>query len=291
MIIRLFDYFITFSFAGWIYESIYCTVKTAHWQNRGFLYGPVCPIYGIGGTAGLVFFFSGWFPLSSSTSPWIIFLGVAAGSAVLEYVTSFLLEKLFHARWWDYSHVPLNLNGRISLPTTAGFGLAGMVIVRYLLPVIVRWIDAARTHISITETAYEAAALVFMAFFAADLALTVAGLTDLIRKLDAAEEEFNDIMAEKYAAIGERQILAGEKIREIRKHTSERLVAMTAGLTARQKNLLNNISRHSSETRTALIENIRGRINSLPRLSAQKPEQQKSAGPKNADGESKNNEI
>ena len=77
---RYFVYFVIFSFFGWIYESIYCTIKSKRWENRGFLYGPLCPIYGAGG------------------------VGITA--IVLEYGTSWTLEKLFHAYWWDYSEMP-----------------------------------------------------------------------------------------------------------------------------------------------------------------------------------------
>ena len=128
--------FIVFSFMGWVWETVYCTFKTKHWQNRGFLYGPVCPIYGTAAVTALIVF--NFVPVlnTGSLASWKIFLICAAGSAVIEYTTSYVLEKIFHAVWWDYSKVPLNVNGRICLPATCGFGLAGIVIVRYLFPFI-----------------------------------------------------------------------------------------------------------------------------------------------------------
>ena len=144
--------FIIFSFLGWVWETVYCTFKTKHWQNRGFLYGPVCPIY---------------------------------GTAVVEYTTSYVLEKIFHAVWWDYSKVPLNINGRICLPATCGFGLAGIAIVRCLFPFI------RSLHQENRPLLNEGLALFFMFLFAMDLALTIASLTELISKMENYSREFN----------------------------------------------------------------------------------------------------
>ena len=110
---RYFVYFIIFSCMGWIYESIYCTIRAKKWENRGFLYGPLCPIYGAGGVAitAIADFIS--VHTDATFTWWQIFLVAFFGSIVLEYGTSWALEKLFHAYWWDYSSMPLNINGRV----------------------------------------------------------------------------------------------------------------------------------------------------------------------------------
>ena len=76
--------FIVFSFMGWVWETVYCTFKTKHWQNRGFLYGPVCPIYGTAAVTALIVF--NFVPVlnTGSLASWKIFLICAAGSAVIE---------------------------------------------------------------------------------------------------------------------------------------------------------------------------------------------------------------
>ena len=177
--------FIVFSFMGWVWETVYCTFKTKHWQNRGFLYGPVCPIYGTAAVTALIVF--NFVPVlnTGSLASWKIFLICAAGSAVIEYTTSYVLEKIFHAVWWDYSKVPLNINGRICLPATCGFGLAGIVIVRYLFPFI------RSLHQENRPLLNEGLALFFMFLFAMDLALTIASLTELITKMENYSREFN----------------------------------------------------------------------------------------------------
>ena len=104
----LIAYFL-FSVLGWVWESIYCTAKEKKWQNRGFLYGPLCPIYGAGAIIGLLY----WDLNASGIIPDLSWLGVfVAGfivSMILEYPTSYILEKKFNARWWDYTTVPLNI--------------------------------------------------------------------------------------------------------------------------------------------------------------------------------------
>ena len=128
-ICKYFVYFIIFSFFGWIWETIYCTVKNREWANRGFLFAPLCPIYGVGAVA--IILVANNIGVSNYQW-WHIFIIAVLGSMVLEYVTSWLLEKLFHAYWWDYSDMPLNINGRICLPCSLGFGVAGLIVIYVL---------------------------------------------------------------------------------------------------------------------------------------------------------------
>ena len=100
---KYFVYFVIFSVMGWIYESAFCTIKTGKWQNRGFLYGPLCPIYGVGAASITFIVDEAEAHGLSEPAGWQIFLVAFFGSIVLEYVTSYVLEKLFHAYWWDYS--------------------------------------------------------------------------------------------------------------------------------------------------------------------------------------------
>ena len=102
--------FFMFAFLGWVWESIYCTAKDRKWANRGFLYGPICPIYGCGGIIGLFACNLVKESILPDLSPWQMFGAGFVVSMILEYPTSWILEKLFHARWWDYSRVPLNIN-------------------------------------------------------------------------------------------------------------------------------------------------------------------------------------
>lgn len=106
-------YFFLYSFLGWAQETVQCSIKERRFVNRGFLNGPICPIYGCG--ALLIFTFL--LPIKRGiASPFLavplVFLCGAVIASALEYVTSWVMEKLFHARWWDYSDKKWNINGR-----------------------------------------------------------------------------------------------------------------------------------------------------------------------------------
>ncbi len=199
LISELFVKFIMYSMMGWIWESIYCTVKEKEWQDRGFLFGPVCPIYGVGAVLTSLIFT--YVPVlnSGNLTWWQLFLICAVGSAILEYSTSYVLEVIFHAKWWDYSEIPLNINGRICLPATCAFGVAGVLIVRYVFPPIDRFYDLGAPMFM------EFLSLLLMAIFAADMALTVASLTQLLQQISAYEADFNEIMAAQYQKIEDQQ--------------------------------------------------------------------------------------
>ncbi|MBR5419033.1 putative ABC transporter permease [Candidatus Saccharibacteria bacterium] len=121
MAINLILCFIAYSFGGWIWEAIILSLLREHRIiNRGFLNGPYCPIYGIGALLSvLLHHYIG-------DNYILLFFGSGAIACVLEYITSFALEKLFRARWWDYSDRFLNLNGRICLVGFILFGLGAV---------------------------------------------------------------------------------------------------------------------------------------------------------------------
>lgn len=206
--------FIIYSFMGWVYETIFCTIKGGKWENRGFLYGPVCPIYGTGAIA-----ISTIMELTLESQIeliwWQIFLISVVGSAVLEYVTSWALEKLFHAIWWDYSNLPLNLHGRISLFTSLEFGLGGLLIVYIIAPYTVNCVDF------IPPLIMELLALCFVFLFAVDLTLTVTALHHFDRMVVRMEDRFNhrmetivDTTVQQSALIKERIVDNGNLINE-----------------------------------------------------------------------------
>ena len=129
-------YFFIYSVAGWIFESAYCSLKAKpiHFINRGFLFGPLCPIYGVGLVA-VTFFLQPFenLPLVEK------FLLISAICSAIEYITSFVMEKLYHVRWWSYKNSWYNftINGRISLWTSIGFGVGGLLVLNFIHPGVV----------------------------------------------------------------------------------------------------------------------------------------------------------
>ncbi|WP_086350053.1 putative ABC transporter permease [Candidatus Enterococcus clewellii] len=120
--------FFIYSFIGWVWETIYCSINAGRFVYRGFLTGPYCPIYGFG-ILGVLYFLE---PLKNNLV--LLYFSSAVLVSVLEYLTSYALEKMFHASWWDYKDVPLNLNGRIALPVSAFWGIACVLIVKVIHP-------------------------------------------------------------------------------------------------------------------------------------------------------------
>ena len=122
--------FFLYSFTGWLCESIYCSLPAGRFINRGFLTGPLCPVYGFGALL-IVFLLS---PLQPQ--PVLLFLAGAVVTSLLEYVTGFLLEKIFHTKLWDYSQRRFNLHGRVCLKNSLLFGAMGLVTVYLLHPFV-----------------------------------------------------------------------------------------------------------------------------------------------------------
>lgn len=125
-----FSYFLIYSILGWCAEMIYCAICQRKIVDRGFLYGPYCPIYGIGSLIVLHLLYS------YSYNPFIIFFTSMFFTTLLEYITSFILEKLFNAKWWDYSEHKFNINGRICLLNSVEFALLSLLLIYILHPTI-----------------------------------------------------------------------------------------------------------------------------------------------------------
>lgn len=121
--------FLTYSCAGWAMEIVVTMVQKHRITNRGFFIGPICPIYGVGALLGTL-------AIGHVENLIAIFCVSIVGAAALEYTTSFLMEKMFRVRWWDYSDQPFNLNGRICLGALLGFGIAGVLIIRVFNPLL-----------------------------------------------------------------------------------------------------------------------------------------------------------
>lgn len=166
-----FSFFIIYSFLGWCVEVIYQTFKEGRFINRGFLHGPVCPIYGFG--VLLVIHFLE--PLKSNFI--ILFFGSLVFTTLLELCTGFVLEKLFLIRWWDYSNNKFNLNGYICLSFSLIWAFACVFVVNIIHPLINLFVDIIP---------YDAGIIIMFVIFAlmlVDLVLTVNAILKFKAKL------------------------------------------------------------------------------------------------------------
>ncbi len=133
-------YFMIYSLAGWIIEEIYHAVNKGIIVNRGFLNGPLCPVYGLGALS--IFAMSaligqrGGGEQIENIPLWILFIGGVILATMIELIAGFLLDKLFHARWWDYSDKPFNLHGYICLEFSLIWGLIITFAMRVIQPYI-----------------------------------------------------------------------------------------------------------------------------------------------------------
>lgn len=134
--------FLTYSFIGWFFEVAASLVLAKKWSNRGFLIGPLCPIYGFGAMILTML-------LRRADNLVEVFLVSVLASAVLEYMTSFVMEKLFRVRWWDYSEKPFNLHGRISLENLFYFGIMGVLVVYCINPILTTIYGSIPEHLVI----------------------------------------------------------------------------------------------------------------------------------------------
>ena len=123
-------YFFVYGFLGWCTEVAFAACKERKFVNRGFLNGPICPIYGIG--VGIVVQFLT--PYKENLV--LLYIASVVMVTALEWVTGFILEKIFHNKWWDYSKMPLHLNGYVCLLFSLIWGVACVLIVDFIHPLI-----------------------------------------------------------------------------------------------------------------------------------------------------------
>lgn len=146
--------FALISFGGWVYETIYCSVVEGEFTKRGFLFGPTCPIYGIGALAE-------WLVLGQISNPIIVFIIGAVLATVIEYSTGLFLERRFKKKWWDYSMFKFNLHGRICPQASAVFGAFSVTSVFVLVPTMLNILMIFSKH-TVSVVAFIVVTLYFL---------------------------------------------------------------------------------------------------------------------------------
>ena len=173
---QVFAYFLIYSCLGWCLEVIYAAVTTGNLINRGFLNGPVCPIYGF----GMVIVLFALTPLSHSLL--LLYLGGVLLPSALELVGGWALYKLYHTRWWDYSDYPFNIGGYICLEFSLLWGVGTLIVMKLVHPIIANAVALIPPLVGLI--------LMFLlyAIYAADTIATAFAASDLARDLDALEK-------------------------------------------------------------------------------------------------------
>lgn len=249
-------YFTVYSFLGWCMEVVFCTVTTGKLVNRGFLNGPVCPIYGFGMVIVLVTL--GRF----ADHLWLLFFGGMVLTSALELVGGWALKKFFHTTWWDYSDEPFNIGGYICLKFSIAWGFCVVAAVRVLhaaVETLVHWIPFPLGVVFIS---------ILMAYFLTDTLITV--LT--IRKLNRSLSVINDVAArlrrESDAisnGLGRLTLLADEKLAEQKQELTEKAAAGRSVLEER----LSERREQLQEQRSQMLEKYGERRTALEKKRTQ----------------------
>ena len=203
-------FFFIYCFLGWVWESCYVSIKKREWINRGFLHGPMLPIYGSGAIIVLLC------TIGVRDQVILIFLFGMTGATILEYVTGACMERLFRVRYWDYSHMPLNLKGYICLPVSLGWGVFSVLLVRVI------HVPIENLVLQIPERIAEVVSVVCSSAFAVDFTLSFSeamDLRDMLIRLSDSNEKIQRLQKrlEVVSAFAEDGLMQYQMKREERK--------------------------------------------------------------------------
>lgn len=174
-------YFYIYSFLGWLVESIYCSALEQKIINRGFLNGPICPVYGVGALVVIL----GLYPYKDNIVA--VFLLSIILTSTVEYITGTILEKIFKTRWWDYSKHKFNIQGKVCLLNSILFGILSVIIIEIVHPSIVDIIDESNKYILYIILIFAIITTII------DLIITAKALNSLTVKVDMITNLMEDI--------------------------------------------------------------------------------------------------
>ncbi|MEG1242095.1 MAG: putative ABC transporter permease [Oscillospiraceae bacterium] len=253
--------FIIYAFAGWCCEVAFAACNRGIFVNRGFLNGPVCPIYGF----GVVFVVACLTPVKDNLL--YVFFGSILITSALEFISGFILEKVFNDRWWDYSDKPFNLGGYVCLGFSILWGLACVILMYAVHPLVIKLIALISPKIGVWLLGF------LYLIFALDVGITIFAMASLKARLVSMEKiksgirHVSDDLGEH---IADAAIEASGKLNEGKQELSElrkkyHRTAETPSVV--QRRILNNLPHIQQGTYRESFNNIKL---SLPRRK-QKP--------------------
>lgn len=200
-------YFMFYAVIGWCIEVIYATVNKGIFVNRGFLNGPLCPIYGIGATIVIICLT----PLNDNFL--LLFIGSFLLTSILEFLTGLILELIFNQKWWDYTNQPFNIKGYVCLKFSLMWGLACVFVMRIVQPFINKMILKVPDKITV---------IIIITFFATlfvDITITVIALSKLhlhIRLVNELDKMLTSVSDSIGSKISEHTLESMEHIHEVK---------------------------------------------------------------------------
>ena len=242
--------FFLYCFLGWVWESCYVSVCRRQWVNRGFLHGPLLPIYGSG--AILILFVT----LPAEENLWLVWLLGMIAATALEYVTGDVMERLFKVRYWDYSKKRFNLNGHICLSSSIAWGFFSILLVRFLPPPVGRLLT------SVPAFLVDPAALALTAAFTVDVVRSTQAALDLREILTRLTEENEELrrIAKRVEVVS---AFAEDDLRRFREKTEveklllqERLESARTQRKLRRREALEESLRRRTSAKLKALRNI-----------------------------------
>ena len=192
-LIKIASYFIIYSFFGWVMESILKTYLQKKPVNSGFLYGPFCPIYGFG--AIFMFLFLQGF----KNKIILLFIIAFFSLSMWEYAVGWLLEKIFHTKYWDYTENKFNIQGRVCLMNSLFWGFLGVIFIQFLHPFIAQKIDLIPTNILTFNV------IMIMIAIITDTIVSIVKVTNIKSKLDKLKE-ITEKLKDKLEELDKKQV-------------------------------------------------------------------------------------
>lgn len=180
-IVYFIDYFLIYSFLGWLLESVYKTIYAKRFINSGFLTGPACPIYGIGALI-MYIFLSGY-----NNNPLHVFVIGFVVLSIWEYIVAWALEKIFNAKYWDYSNNKFNIDGRVCLLNSVFWGILGVIFIYFIHPFVQEKI------VMINDTVLIIFTVLFTVLITVDSIISIIKLTNITKKLENIKEIRHEI--------------------------------------------------------------------------------------------------
>ena len=263
---RWFLYFIIYSVLGWVCETVYCSIIQRKLVNRGFLNGPVCPVYGVG--ADLVVLLLS----PAAKNPIILFLAGMVVTTVLEYITSVLMEKLFHMRWWDYSHYRFQINGRVCLLNSLMFGVLSVIMMLFLHPLVTNlvrkipqsllpWISAAIFCIMVADTFVTVRSILIMKGKLEEVRKIFAEIGEKREEIFAQlREEFQEKAEGIEARLEKYRLPEGVSFREYLEQKKEKVLAVGLEKSHSVRRLMNAFPHLNAPRYSETLEKLREKL-------------------------------
>lgn len=208
-------FFFIYAFAGWCGEVVFKSIRTGKFVNRGFLNGPICPIYGFGAVAVILILH----PIQNNLP--LLFVGSVIVTSILELVTGYILKVLFHTQWWDYSDKKFNIGGYICLQFSLLWGIACVALIKIIQPLISDFVNLIPNILGIILL------IIFGVLILSDLVATVVAVSKMNKQLEQITILAKEIRKGSNALaenLGDKAIKISNKIEEKTQERKEQTV-------------------------------------------------------------------